>query len=224
MTTFKKLHQQSTPLLICNVWDVPSAKIAESIGFQAVGTSSAAIAKMLGYADGEEMIFSELHYIVKRIKANTLLPLSVDLEAGYSRDPLQIVEHIQALAELGVVGINLEDSIMENERILLPGKSFADTIYIIKKELEEKPGTDFQKNVWQHLLTIPLGEKTTYQTIAAQIEKPKAVRAVGAANGRNRIAIMVPCHRVIGSDGKLRGYGGGIERKEWLLAHEQTFL
>lgn len=88
----------------------------------------------------------------------------------------------------------------------------------------DMPGTDFQKLVWAHLLKIPIGEKTTYQTIAQQIEKPKAVRAVGAANGRNRIAIIVPCHRVIGSDGKLRGYGGGIERKEWLLAHEQTFL
>lgn len=85
------------------------------------------------------------------------------------------------------------------------------------------PGTDFQKMVWNHLLTIPLGDKTTYQAIAEQIEKPKAVRAVGAANGRNRISIIVPCHRVVGSDGKLRGYGGGIARKEWLLAHEQTF-
>ncbi len=60
--------------------------------------------------------------------------------------------------------------------------------------------------------------------MAKQIEKPKAVRAVGAANGRNRISIIVPCHRVVGSGGKLRGYGGGIERKEWLLVHEQTFL
>lgn len=83
------------------------------------------------------------------------------------------------------------------------------------------PGTDFQNSVWQHLLTIPIGEKTTYQIIAQQIEKPKAVRAVGAANGRNRISIIIPCHRVIGSDGKLRGYGGGIERKEWLLNHEE---
>lgn len=86
------------------------------------------------------------------------------------------------------------------------------------------PGTDFQRLVWQHLLTVPIGQKTTYQTIAQQIGKSKAVRAVGAANGRNRIAIIVPCHRVVGSDGKLRGYGGGIERKEWLLAHEKKSL
>ncbi len=81
------------------------------------------------------------------------------------------------------------------------------------------PGTHFQNSVWAHLLTIPFGQKTTYQNIAQQIEKPKAIRAVGAANGRNRISIIIPCHRVIGTDGKLRGYGGGIERKQWLLNH-----
>ncbi|MEM1119501.1 MAG: methylated-DNA--[protein]-cysteine S-methyltransferase, partial [Bacteroidota bacterium] len=67
-------------------------------------------------------------------------------------------------------------------------------------------------------------ETTTYQTIAEKIGKIKAVRAVGAANGRNRIAIIVPCHRVLGSDGKLRGYGGGVERKEWLLNHEKSIV
>ena len=81
---------------------------------------------MLGYEDGEEMTFSELRYIVERIAANTQLPLSVDLESGYSRAPLKIVEHIQILAELGVVGINLEDSIVEKERVLLPAAAFAE--------------------------------------------------------------------------------------------------
>lgn len=138
MTTFKKLHQQESPLLIGNVWDVPSAKIAESVGFQAIGTSSAAIAKMLGYEDGEEMTFSELCYIVERIKANTQLPLSVDLESGYSRDPLQIARHIEELANLGVVGINLEDSIVEGERILLPADSFGKTIANVQKILKTK--------------------------------------------------------------------------------------
>jgi methylated-DNA-[protein]-cysteine S-methyltransferase len=81
-------------------------------------------------------------------------------------------------------------------------------------------GTDFQRNVWQELMKIPYGQCTTYQAIADRIGKPKAVRAVGAANGRNPISILVPCHRVIGSDGKLTGYGGGIWRKKWLLVHE----
>jgi len=138
MTTFKKLHQQKNPLLIGNTWDVPSAKIAESIGFQAIGTSSAAIAKMLGYEDGEEMTFSELRYIVERIKANTQLPLSVDLESGYSRDPMQIAQYIEELANLGVVGINLEDSIVEEERKLLPANAFAETIATIRKILNKK--------------------------------------------------------------------------------------
>lgn len=114
----------------------------------------------------------------------------------------------------------------ENEHVKQVKKEIAEYFEGKRKTFDvslDMPGTDFQKAVWQHLLTIPIGAKTTYQTIAEKIEKPKAVRAVGAANGRNRISIIVPCHRVIGSDGKLRGYGGGIERKEWLLAHEQRF-
>jgi len=81
-------------------------------------------------------------------------------------------------------------------------------------------GTDFQRSVWLHLAEIPFGQAMTYQDIAKAIGKPRAVRAVGAANGRNPISIIVPCHRVIGSDGSLTGYGGGIWRKEWLLKHE----
>jgi len=138
MTTFKKLHQQLFPLLIGNVWDVPSAKIAESTGFQALGTSSAAIAKMLGYEDGEAMTFEELYYIVKRIKINTQLPLSVDLESGYSRNPIQITQHILQLANLGVVGINLEDSVVKENRVLLPAEAFSDVIVTIRKELTAK--------------------------------------------------------------------------------------
>jgi methylated-DNA-[protein]-cysteine S-methyltransferase len=80
--------------------------------------------------------------------------------------------------------------------------------------------TDFQRLVWEQLLRIPYGRTTTYQRLAKEIGKPKAVRAVGTANARNPIAIIVPCHRVIGSDGKLTGYGGGLWRKEWLLKHE----
>ncbi|KRA61653.1 cysteine methyltransferase [Caulobacter sp. Root655] len=81
-------------------------------------------------------------------------------------------------------------------------------------------GTAFQHQVWHALVEIPLGEATTYARLAARIGRPTAVRAVGLANGANPIAIVVPCHRVIGADGSLTGYGGGIERKRWLLAHE----
>jgi methylated-DNA-[protein]-cysteine S-methyltransferase len=81
-------------------------------------------------------------------------------------------------------------------------------------------GGVFQREVWTALAEIPLGETTTYGRLARQLGRPAAVRAVGAANGANPIAIVVPCHRVIGADGSLTGYGGGIERKRWLLAHE----
>jgi methylated-DNA-[protein]-cysteine S-methyltransferase len=81
-------------------------------------------------------------------------------------------------------------------------------------------GTAFQRMVWQGLTTIPAGETLSYRDLAARVGCPTAVRAVGAANGANPISVVVPCHRVIGSDGSLTGYGGGIERKRWLLRHE----
>ncbi|GGB36220.1 methylated-DNA--protein-cysteine methyltransferase [Oceanisphaera marina] len=81
-------------------------------------------------------------------------------------------------------------------------------------------GTDFQQRVWQALQRIPHGEHRSYKDIALQIDNPKAVRAVGLANSRNPIALIIPCHRVIGASGKLVGYAGGIARKAWLLEHE----
>lgn len=83
-------------------------------------------------------------------------------------------------------------------------------------------GTEFQTAVWRELLTIPYGETRSYADIARAVGKPSAVRAVGAANGRNRIAIVIPCHRVVRSDGALCGYAGGEWRKEWLLEHETS--
>lgn len=81
-------------------------------------------------------------------------------------------------------------------------------------------GTPFQNKVWQALRTIPAGETLSYGGLAKRLGDPKATRAVGLANGANPIALVVPCHRVIGSDGSLTGYGGGLDRKKWLLAHE----
>ncbi|MGQ0618512.1 MAG: methylated-DNA--[protein]-cysteine S-methyltransferase [Panacagrimonas sp.] len=88
-------------------------------------------------------------------------------------------------------------------------------------ELELRPmGTDFQRKVWAALREIPFGETISYGELARRIGQPSASRAVGLANGQNPISIIVPCHRVIGANGSLTGYGGGIERKRWLLAHE----
>ena len=85
-------------------------------------------------------------------------------------------------------------------------------------------GTEFQKQVWQQVMTIPFGKTVSYQDIAVAIGKPKACQAVGNANGKNKIPIIIPCHRVLGNTGKLTGYGGGLWRKEWLLQHEGAVL
>jgi methylated-DNA-[protein]-cysteine S-methyltransferase len=81
-------------------------------------------------------------------------------------------------------------------------------------------GTEFQLRVWRMLTTIQYGDTCSYGDLARRLDNPGASRAVGLANGRNPISIIVPCHRVIGADGSLTGYGGGLERKRWLLAHE----
>ena len=84
-------------------------------------------------------------------------------------------------------------------------------------------GTVFQQTVWNTLKTIPYGKTGTYKEIAFSIGNEKAIRAVGSANGKNKLSIVIPCHRIIGSNGKLTGYAGGLWRKEWLLQHEKTF-
>ena len=98
---------------------------------------------------------------------------------------------------------------------------FGGDLAVIDRLKTETGGTDFQKSVWRVLRGIPCGETITYATLAARIGRPKAVRAAGHANGDNPISVVVPCHRVIGTNGSLTGYGGGIERKRWLLAHEK---
>ena len=85
-------------------------------------------------------------------------------------------------------------------------------------------GTPFQRDVWAALRTIRAGTTLSYAALARQLGRPKSVRAVGLANGANPVTIVVPCHRVIGADGNLTGYGGGIDRKRWLLAHEGIVL
>jgi methylated-DNA-[protein]-cysteine S-methyltransferase len=86
----------------------------------------------------------------------------------------------------------------------------------------ETGGTPFQRKVWQVLREIPCGTTTSYGALAKRIGHPAAVRAVGTANGANPVAVVIPCHRVIGANGSLTGYGGGIQRKQWLLDHERA--
>jgi methylated-DNA-[protein]-cysteine S-methyltransferase len=97
---------------------------------------------------------------------------------------------------------------------------FAGDLAAIEAIPVESVGTPFQRKVWATLRQIPAGQTWTYTELAVRAGKPAAVRAAGAANGLNPISVVVPCHRVIGADGSLTGYGGGIPRKEWLLRHE----
>ena len=165
--TFRSLHQQEQPLLLGNVWDVPSARIFEKLNYQAIGTSSAAIAHMLGYADGEQLSFEERAYIVKRIKAATTLPLTVDIESGYSRDLAVILQHLEQLYRLGVVGINIEDSIITTNREITDANSFKGIIAAIKDYLLES-GVDVFINVRTDpfLLGMPNALEETLKRLA----------------------------------------------------------
>ena len=135
---FRDLHQQLTPLLLANVWDANSAKVMEGLGFQALGTSSAAVAHTLGYEDGEGMPFDELLFIAKRIVATTTIPVSVDIEGGYSREIPEVLANIKKLCDIGVAGINIEDSVVDNGRKLLPVDDFKQKVVAIKEYLQRE--------------------------------------------------------------------------------------
>ncbi len=157
---FNALHHQNHPLLIANVWDASSALAAQQAGYHALGTSSAAIASLLGYEDGEGMHFDELLFIVTRIKAVTTLPLSVDLEAGYGNTTSRIIENIRCLAQAGVIGINLEDShVVNGVRSLDDAHAFADRLQEIT---EACPGMFINVRTDTFLLNV---EDTLEQTI-----------------------------------------------------------
>ncbi len=110
---FIQLHQQNEPLLLGNVWNAHSAWLFEKNGYKAIGTSSAAIANSLGYEDGEKILFDELFFIVEKIIANVNIPVSVDIEGGYSNSITGAINNIERLSDAGVVGINIEDSYQE---------------------------------------------------------------------------------------------------------------
>ncbi len=136
---FKELHNQKNPLIIGNVWNVQSAKVYEKLSFQAIGTSSAAIAHSLGYEDGEQVPFSELLFIVEKISKSITLPLSVDIEFGYGNTATEIANNIISLEKLGVVGINIEDSFFENgERKLKDRLQFCQLLQEVKYILTQQ--------------------------------------------------------------------------------------
>jgi methylated-DNA-[protein]-cysteine S-methyltransferase len=137
------------------------------------------------------------------------------------------IEHEPRMRQLlarhyGETGIRLEPA--RNPKGLTDAVSayFAGELTAIDTLPVETAGTSFQREVWRALREIPCGSTISYAQLAERIGRPTAVRAVGLANGSNPVGVVVPCHRVIGSDGSLTGYGGGIERKRWLLAHENA--
>lgn len=111
---------------------------------------------------------------------------------------------------------SLQDSVLQLQDY------FKGTLENFNLKLNPK-GTEFQKKVWQALIQIPYGKTVSYLELSKQLGDVKAIRAVASANGKNPLWIIVPCHRVIGSDGSLTGYAGGLHRKQWLLEHESPF-
>lgn len=136
---FKALHQGEELFVLPNAWDARSAIIFQEKQFQAVGTSSAAVANCLGYEDGEEMSFSEYLFVINRIISSVKIPLTVDMEMGYGKNNEDIYANVDRLVEIGVAGINIEDSfIHKSERSLKEAGVFAKTIEYIKNKLESR--------------------------------------------------------------------------------------
>jgi len=136
---FAALHKGTEPLLIGNAWDAASAKAFENQGFKAIGTSSAAVAAALGYADGEEMSLDEYLLIIKRMAASVTVPVTVDLESGYGRSVETICQNIHLLYDLGVAGINIEDSVIrEGKRTIRQAEDFAETLTAIIQYLQSE--------------------------------------------------------------------------------------
>ncbi len=152
------------------------------------------------------------------------------LNVAYYSSPIGLLK-ISGTDE-NIMGVHFLDSNTDQDYRLLPLLENCihqlDEYFHNKRQKFELPlmpqGTSFQKLVWDKLKEIPYGTTCSYLQIARQLRNPKAIRAVGGANGKNPIAIIIPCHRVIGANGKLIGYGGGLWRKEWLLKHELSVI
>jgi 2-methylisocitrate lyase-like PEP mutase family enzyme len=136
--TFSELHRGVSPLLLGNIWDVNSAKIFESKGYKAIGTSSQAVAKTSGYEDGEKMPFGLLLQLAKRVVEVVNIPFTVDIEGGYSRSVAGILENIEKLHDVGVVGINLEDTIAGTIRRLQPVAEFQSILSSVAEHISRR--------------------------------------------------------------------------------------
>jgi methylated-DNA-[protein]-cysteine S-methyltransferase len=150
----------------------------------------------------------------------TMLLLTDDEEQARALDWEDYAERMHQLLRLQYGDVRLEPKrgVSQVRRAI---EAYYDGVLAAVSDLPViTAGTAFQREVWAALRRIPMGETTTYGRLAAQLGRPKAMRAVGMANGSNPVSIIVPCHRVIGANASLTGYGGGLERKRWLLRHE----
>lgn len=163
-----------------------------------------------------------------RMPLNSADVFDVENNVSYYDSPLgQIEIHSK---EGSIIGLRFHKEKRNQEKIeavLIKVKKQLDEYFNGKRKSFDLPlktnGTKFQTKVWKELINIPYGQTITYKEIAAAIGNDKASRAVGNANNKNKIGIIIPCHRVIGSNGKLVGYAGGLWRKKWLLEHEKRF-
>lgn len=164
---FKALHQTGELLVLPNAWDAKSATLFQEKHFQAIGTSSAAVAASLGYQDGEHMSFSEYLFVIQRILTVVKIPVSVDIEMGYGKTKEQILENIVRLTDLGVVGINIEDSIIHNsKRALQNAPDFAAIIEYVKNKLASANRSLFiNLRCDTYILDVPDKAKETAQRL-----------------------------------------------------------
>lgn len=147
------------------------------------------------------------------------------METTYIKTPLGIAKIIGDENGISLISISDEGEISETIPVVLQEAVTQLNEYFERKRIDfnfklNPKGTDFQKKVWKGLLEVPFGKTRTYLEQSKILGDVKAIRAVASANGKNPLWIVVPCHRVIGSDGSLTGYAGGLWRKKWLLEHE----
>lgn len=181
-----KLHYGNEPLLIGNVWDAHTAKLAQENGFKALGSSSHAIAFALGYKDGEQIPVKELLFMLERILAVSKIPVSVDFESGYSDDPKKVAQYVKELHSMGVQGINLEDGkVIEGKRTLQDSKILVDKIKAIQEiaPIFINARIDSFTTKQPDALGVTLERASIYENAGADglfvplIEKPEDIRA-----------------------------------------------
>jgi 2-methylisocitrate lyase-like PEP mutase family enzyme len=180
--TFKALHHSPELFLLPNAWDAKSAALFQEKKFSAIATSSAAVAGSLGYGDGEQMPFYDYMFVIKRIMAAVQVPVTIDMEMGYGKTDEEIASNVLRLADIGIAGINIEDSSIETAgRILKDAKTFANTVEHIKNRLaSKKQGLFVNIRCDTYILNVPNKQQETKRRL-------KIYEATGADG------IFLPC-------------------------------